>query len=143
MNLATRVLGHTAVTKLTTTSREHILVIGTDKLTRGDLAQVGCYNFVAARYLTQALQQLDVTSLRDVFERVAPRDLALPHVGVISLAVLGAAFEARGIGGEAPLDTYVAKHQTKVVTFDTMKHRVQREAEAARRKRRRNGRRVA
>lgn len=140
MNLSARVLGQTAVTHLTKTSAEHVLSIGSDKLTRGQLAEVGCYNFVAARNLSVALQELGVKSLRDVFDNIPPHDLALPRVGVVSLAVLGAAFEAKHIGGELPLETYVRKHEPKVVTFDSVKERVRREEEAVRKRERRRSR---
>jgi hypothetical protein len=140
MNLAPTVLGSHAVTRLHELQREHVLIVGSDKLTRHNLAAVGCFNFVAARFLTTALKELGAKSLRDVFDNHAPRSLAMPHVGVISLAVLGAAFESKNIGGQNPLQAWVMKHQEKVVTFDTMKHReakAEREAkkDAKRRKR--------
>src|SRR5262245_17555721 len=121
MDLAVKVLGSTAVTKLSAAYVEHVLVVGRDKLTRQDLAAVGCYNFVAARHLTAAAKALAVKDLRDLFETVPPKDLALPHVGVITLAVLGAAFEAKRIGGDSPLTTYVRKHAPKVTTFTSIK----------------------
>lgn len=141
MNLARNVLGAHAVDFLEHASRESILTIGSDHLTRGELADLGCYNFVAARNLSGALNQLGVKNLRDVFDNYTPRDLALPHVGVIALAVLGAAFEAKGIGGEIPLETYVAKHQAKVTTFDTVKARIAREDQQRLKRPRRRGRR--
>jgi hypothetical protein len=33
----------------------------------------------------------------------------LPHLGAVSLAVLGAAFEVKGIGGNAPLESRSGK----------------------------------
>lgn len=126
MNLTARILGTHAVDRLSAISQEHVLVAGSDKLTRSDLAGVDCYNFVAARYLTQALHDIGVENLKDVYERVPPRELARPHVGVITLAVLGAAFEHKRIGGDNPLENYVKKHQDKLVTFDTIKLREER-----------------
>lgn len=44
--------------------------------------------------------------------------------GVVSLAVLGAAFEAKGLGGDAPLEAWVKQHQDKdetLTTFSTIK----------------------
>jgi len=137
MNLTARVLGQTAVTKLQSTAGEHVLVVGKDKLTRGDLADVGCYNFLAARYLTAALEALGVESLQQLYMTFSPRDLALPRVGVICLAVLGAAFEARGIGGDNPLENYVKKHSAKLITFDSVKNQIRRAEEATRKNRRR------
>jgi hypothetical protein len=142
VNLARTVLGASAVDRLSTAAGEAVLVVGSDTFTRSDLSAVGCFNFVAARYLTHALHDLGVTNLRDVYDRVPPRDLALPGVGVISLAVLGAAFEAKHIGGDSPLETYVRKHQTKLTTFDTVKHAVKREQLANQQRRRKRRRRL-
>src|SRR5262245_594927 len=134
MNLSTEILGATAVTQLQATSKAWVLEVGRDRLTRADLARVGCFNFVAARNLTAILEDVPVKSLADLYARLPPAALALPHLGVISLAVLGAAFEAKGIGGEAPLESWVAKHaagngRRAMVTFHTLK---QREAAAGR-----------
>jgi hypothetical protein len=135
MNFAVTVLGHTAVERLQTATGEHVLLVGADKFTRGDLARIGCYNYIAARNLSAALQAFDVKDLRDLFERISPRDLALPRIGVIALAVLGAAFELKNIGSANPLEAYVRKHQPKLCTFDTMK--TQRRNEKQRRRRER------
>jgi len=140
MDCSAKVLGTGAATALAQLGSEALLEIGSDRLSREQLASVGCYNFVAARRLSHLLEQLGVKSLKDVFEHVPPRDLALPHLGVISLAVLGAAFEVKKIGGEAPLEAYVRRHSPKVVTFHSIKAQVKRIEEAAvktRRKRRR------
>src|SRR5262245_65809902 len=111
MNLAPSILGTTAVTKLKDTAASAVLQVGTDTLTRGQLASVECYNFHAARLLTHVLHnELKVPSLRYVYDQISPAELALPNLGVVSLAVLGAAFEAKGIGGSAPLESYVRKH---------------------------------
>jgi len=126
MNLAANILGTSAVDRLRESAAGAVLQIGSDKLTRADLAGVECYNFHAARLLSHVLRELDVRNLRDVYEKIPPSALALPNLGVISLAVLGAAFEAKGIGGQAPLESYVRRHLVngnKVVTFDTLKKR--------------------
>jgi hypothetical protein len=137
MNLASSILGSTAVKYLRDSASAHVLRVGTDTLTRGQLAAVQCYNFHAARLLTNVLNEhIKAPNLRYVFEKVPPLALALPNVGSISLAVLGAAFEAKRIGGETPLENYVKKHTTKTngeanfVTWSTLKHRDQ--AETAR-----------
>lgn len=137
MNLSARVLGSTAVGRLSLLTSEAVLVVGKDKLTRADLASVECFNFVAARNLSAACKALGVDSLRDLYETIPPRDLALPHVGVVSLAVLGAAFEARKIGGDAPLETYVRKHAPKLTTFYSIKAKELAAHRAARKSRRR------
>jgi len=126
MNLSTRILGSTAVKQLQASSSAWVLVVGHDRLTRGQLAAVGCYNFHAARLLSAQLAALPVKSLADLFAHYAPSAVALPSVGVISLAVLGAAFEAKGIGGETPLESWAQKWappETAMVTFHTMKRR--------------------
>ena len=130
MNLATAILGSTTVRRLEETHKDAVLVVGSDRLTRQDLAAVECFNFHAARLLTHALAEFKFANLRQLYNEMPPADLALPTLGVISLAVLGAAFEAKGIGGEAPLESYARKHAAskngdapQVVTFDTLKER--------------------
>jgi hypothetical protein len=88
--------------------------------------------------------------LKYLYEQVPPTNLALPHMGVISLAVLGAAFEARKIGGSNPLESWVKSHakgngdvKQAMVTFHTMKVRELAEARNEKReiKQRQRGRR--
>lgn len=140
MNLSTAVLGTTAVKHLTATSAATILEVGSDRLTRAQLAGVSCFNFLAATRLTRVLKDLGVKNLADLYARIPPAALALPQLGVVSLAVLGAAFEAKGIGGEAPLESWARKHAgaaEEIVTFDTVKARErQREAAVTRQARR-------
>jgi hypothetical protein len=147
MNLSTSVLGSTIVKQLQAKHGEAVLAVGSDRLTRRDLAAVNCYNFQAARNLTAILTIVGAKSLKDVYENHPPTDLALPHMGSISLAVLGAAFEVAGIGGGEPLENYVKKHlkrngsvRESMVTFDTLKARElaerREEKNAARRRRR-------
>lgn len=140
MNLALNILGTHAVERLKESAGAAVLQVGSDKLTRGQLAAVECYNFHAARLLSHVLTELKVPNLRHLYEKVSPSELALPNLGVVSLAVLGAAFEAKGIGGETPLESYVRKHLSngqKVVTFDTLKHREAAEAARERKEKRR------
>lgn len=149
MQYAIGILGTTAVETLKKTAGDAVLQIGSDRLTRGDLARVGCYNFVAARILSDVLhRELRVKNLQEVYDKIPPSALALPRLGAISLAVLGAAFEARGIGGDNPLESYVEAHLTegqRVTTFHTIKqakHREQQEIaqERAAKKRRKAAR---
>jgi hypothetical protein len=127
MNLASSVLGAGAVKHLTYLADEVILEVGNDRLGRKELAAVGCYNFTAARNLSAVLKPLQLPSLKHLFEHVPPASLALPHLGVISLAVLGAAFEVRKVGGANPLLAWVQSHagdeKRAMVTFHTLKHR--------------------
>jgi uncharacterized protein YbaP (TraB family) len=148
MNLATSILGTSAVAKLQEQHGAAVLQIGSDKLTRSDLARVSCFNFHAARMLTHVLSEFSVRSLKDLYDNVPPSALTVPQLGVVSLAVLGAAFEAKGIGGSTPLENYVKKHAEtngngtlQITTFDTMKkHALSREAEASKNTRRRRRR---
>jgi hypothetical protein len=129
MNLAPSVLGSYAVKRLQETADETILVVGRDTLGRKELAAVGCYNFTAARNLSAVLKPLQLPSLKHLFDHIPPASLALPHMGVVSLAVLGAAFEARKIGGGSPLLAWVKSHaaggdeKRAMVTFHTLKVR--------------------
>lgn len=132
MNLDTAILGSTAVKHLQESAASAVLQVGSDRLTRSDLAAVDCYNFHAARLLTHVLHNaLKVPNLQYVYDKMPPAMLAVPRMGVVSLAVLGAAFEAKGIGGPTPLASYCRKHMNgdKIVTFDTLKHRDHAEAQ--------------
>src|SRR5262245_43940174 len=141
MDLSTKVLGTSTAKTLGDRVRAHVLVIGRDHFARGDLATVECFNFIAAQNLTRALARLDVASTRDVFNRIPPSALAVPQVGAVALAVLGAAFEAKQLGGDAPLETWMVKHQRvngmtvaqAIATFDTVKHRASIAAQRERR----------
>jgi hypothetical protein len=145
MNLSTTILGSTAVKQLQATSSAWILEVGSDRLTRAELAGVGCFNFHAARSLTTILKDFSIKNLADLYARLPPSAVALPHIGAISLAVLGAAFEAKGIGGETPLEAWAKKHgpagdpAKAMVTFHTMKQRER--AERAEERKRKRGRR--
>lgn len=125
MDLPHALLGATAVRRLQETQAAAVLEIGSDRFTREDLARVACFNFQAARLLTTALAALKIPNLRHLYEHVAPAQLALPHLGVVSLAVLGAAFEVKGIGGETPLASYAARHAGpgRPMSFPTYKLR--------------------
>jgi len=126
MYLSSQFLGAGTVRQLADRATSALLVIGADKFRRRDLAHVDCYNFLAAASLSQAIAALDVKSTRDLFERVPPAALVLPRVGAIALAVLGAAFEAKGLGGDKPLDAWVRRHlatDDTAVSFHSLKRR--------------------
>lgn len=138
MNLSTTILGSTAVKQLQATTSAFVLEVGSDRFTRAQLAGVSCFNFNAAKNLTNQLRELEIKNLADLYERVPPGALALPHLGVISFAVLGAAFEAKRIGGDAPLESWARLHSTHngnshgtggrdapLVSFHTLKQREQ------------------
>lgn len=144
MYLSAAVLGQSAVRAISERTSTAILVVGSDTFYRRDFAHVECFNFIAAANLSQILHdQVPVKNLRDLFDRIPPSALLLPRLGPISLAVLGAAFEIRGIGGDAPLEAWIQRHQSqpdaRFVTFPTLKQhaaRVERARIQARRKRR-------
>jgi len=129
MRLSSRVLGQTVVRQLTARAAAPLLRIGSDVFYRHDFAEIDCFNFHAAANLSRLLEPFPIKSLRDLFERIPPMALVLPQLGVVSLAVLGAAFEIKHIGGPSPLEAWINRHREKgdnaasFVTFDTMKHR--------------------
>jgi len=128
MDLSIRVLGVGISKSLADRARAPVLRIGSDVFTRGDLADVACFNFIAAANLSAALLDVGAANTRDVFDRVSPASLALPRIGAIAIAVLGAAFERKRIGGDHPLEAWITKHRDPktrrdVVSFATVKHR--------------------
>lgn len=126
MYLSSKFLGSGTVRQLAERVKAPLLVIGSDKFRRRDLATVECYNFLAAANLSAAIAALDVKDTRDLFTRVPPGALVLPRLGAIALAVLGAAFEAKGLGGAAPLESWVERHLAKdatAVSFHSLKRR--------------------
>jgi hypothetical protein len=60
MDLSARVLGTHATTTLRDRAAAPVLTIGRDRFTRHDLAEVECFNYVAALNLSRALADLDV-----------------------------------------------------------------------------------
>lgn len=131
MDYSDLVLGRTTTKTLRERSVSTLLTIGKDRFTRSDLAKVDCWNFHAAANLSALLnQELKVKNTKDVFDNVAPSALAIPRLGLISLAVLGSAFEALGIGGPAPLEAWVRLHLQKDENLTTFHNLKKREAEA-------------
>jgi len=122
MDLFAPILGEYAIRKIRERSSAAVLVIGRDRFTRADLARVECFNFTAAHLLTVKIRSFDVASIADVFRSLSPRDLAIPGLGAVSLATLGAAFEAKSL---RTLSTKDAKHNAadtkNDVTFGTLK----------------------
>lgn len=128
MYLSSKFLGAGTARQLAERTKAPLLVIGSDKFRRRDLATVECYNFLAAANLSNAIAALKVENTRDLFMRVPPGALVLPRLGAIALAVLGAAFEAKGLGGAAPLEAWVERHLEKdatAVSFHSLKRREQ------------------
>lgn len=132
MDLSERVLGKSAVDKFRAKIADAVLEIGGDRFTRADFAYVDCFHYLAAQNLS-AILKLEfpkLTGVADLFEHVTPEQLALPRLGVTALAVLGAAFEAKKLGGSKPLEAWVKKHLAKdaaFVSFPSIKHRDEKE----------------
>jgi len=128
MQLSDTVLGSRVARTLRDRTSAALLTIGSDVFSRHDLARVDCYSFAAAANLSAILNRaLHVKNTADVFHNVAPADLALPRLGAFSIAVLGAAFEAKGLGGDKPLEAWIRHHtdedDAKIVAFVTLKKR--------------------
>lgn len=147
MYLSSRILGRDTVRALTDRGTVPLLTIGRDTFTRADLASVGCFNFTAAARLSHSLVGVAPT-IQALFDTVVPASVLVPHIGAVALAVLGAAFELRGLGGESPLEAWYTKHRAPearraFVTVATIKHTYQREQarEARTRRQRRHARR--
>ncbi len=138
MDLSHRVLGTTIATQIGTRASAVLLQIGRDTFGRADLARVSCFNFTAAANLSAILnKELKVKDTADVFYRIAPSVLVLPRLGAVALAVLGAAFEVKRLGGEHPLENWVRNHTEHkrvedIVTFSTLKAHSRRETSETR-----------
>jgi hypothetical protein len=118
------ILGHYHAHQLEVRIAAPILIIGVDQFRRSDLARVECFNYAACTRLEAALKALQARSVAHVFEEIPPGALARPGLGVISLACLGAAFEAKRIGGEHPLVAWCRRHFAgHIVTFSSLKSR--------------------
>jgi hypothetical protein len=136
MDLSDRVLGSHIARRLRERSEAVLLRIGRDTFDRRALSHVDCFNFQAAATLSAILnRELAVKDTRDVFDNVAPAQLALPRIGAIAIAVLGAVFEIKKIGGDAPLEAWMKRHLDKgasVHTFGSLKQHEAAEAAAER-----------
>lgn len=134
MDLSAAVLGKATVAALQTRLATPVLVIGTDRFTRHDLAKTDCFNFIAAATVNTALKDIGATSTRDLFDHYPPWTLALPRIGPIALAVIGCAFLVKKIGGPRPLEAWMAKHskagEDSIVTFSTIKKHIHDELRA-------------
>ena len=125
MHLSSAILGTDVVAKLEKRLTAPLLVIGKDAFSRTQLSKIGCFNFTAAARLSHLLSvELAVKDTADLFHNYGPAHLALPGLGAICLATVGAAFEVKKLG---TLADYVQRHQEKgqkLVTFHTLKQNV-------------------
>ena len=142
MLLSAQVYGSTAVRHVQERIDRAVLKVGRDRLTRADLAGVACFSFVAAQNLTALLETVNVDSLAQLYQKISPYDLAIPKLGVISLMVLGAAFEVKGIG---TIESWAEKHrrsdQDHLLSFTAIKAKHEHNGHATTRRRQRGGRR--
>ena len=123
MDTSAAVLGHYHAQRLQQRIAAPVLIIGSDRFTRIELARVECFNFAACTRLENALRDLGARNVAQVYDEIPPGALARPGVGVVSLACLGAAFEARRIGGDHPLEAWCRRHFDHIVTFSALKER--------------------
>jgi hypothetical protein len=127
MRLSTRVLGAGTARELQMKATAAIVTIGSDHYDRSAFAAVGCFNYVAAMRLDRVIQTLGVSSTKDLYNSIPPSAFAVPMIGSIALACLGAIFEYEKLGGEMPLESWVAKHRKdapsghQILTFTTIK----------------------
>jgi len=127
MAYSTAVLGTSAVRRLQLRADTPIVVIGSDRFSRTDLAQVQSFNYIAAATLSHTIATLRVKNTSDLFLKIDPSALAQPGIGVYAYAVLGAIFELKELG---TLDEWIARSLTKgapLVTVSTLKHRLQKD----------------
>jgi hypothetical protein len=128
MDLSASILGKSVVGYIRERQASAVLRIGKDTFDRASLSAVACFNFVAAANLSKLLTtELQVKDTREVFNSIHPDRLAIPRLGAVSLAVLGAAFEVKGLGGDAPLENWFIKHRGTAITFASLKHRDEQE----------------
>ena len=139
MDLSADILGKHIADQLQDRIASPVLRIGRDEFDRQSLSAVACFNYSAASNLTAILnKELMVKDTKDVYQNIKPRDLALPRLGAVALAVLGAAFELRGLGGDAPLRSWCQKHASKdehLTTFGTIKGKIAATTRNSRRRR--------
>jgi hypothetical protein len=124
MDLSAAVLGRPAVAYLIERQHSAVLTIGRDVFDRAALAHVECFNFTAAATLSRVLtKEIRAKDTRDVFDNVDPLRFALPRLGPVALAVLGAAFQANKIGSATPLLAWFEKHrgERRLITFSSIK----------------------
>lgn len=98
---------------------EPILVIGRDKWTRLDLADMGVTQLRAARIVTGLAKDYHAKSTSDLYQKLSPAALAHNHgVGLHSLFVLWRAFEAKMLD---PTQWYWKGREGSIVTFNSIK----------------------
>lgn len=130
MNYSDHVLGSATVRLLKERAAGAVLIIGRDRFTRAQLAELECFNYISAARLSSYIADLGVADTADLYRRVPPSAFAARLIGAISLAVLGAAFEAKNLDLESWVTSHSKNGRQPLVTFHTIKHR---EAEARKR----------
>lgn len=125
MDLSAAILGKSVAHDLAARQIAPVLTIGADRFDRHQLARAGCYHYAAAASLSRILAvEIRPMHTRDLFQNVHPERLILRRLGAVSLAVLGAAFELRHLGGRHPLESYFRLHRDgSLIAFATLKAR--------------------
>lgn len=124
--------------RLTDAKRFPLLVIGADRWSHQDVADIGIIQPKACSILSRIARDLKVKSLKDLYKHTSPYQLAGTHgCGVTTLYVLLRLFTVSGLS----IDEWYSLGENKaIVTFNALKDREQK-AEArtkeAERKRRR------
>ena len=115
-----------------------VLVIGRDAWNRLDLAAMGITQLRAARIVSSLARELTARSVRDLYRRLAPGDLARhPGAGLHTLYVLWRVFDAAALDAGA---WYWRGRTGAIRTFTTLKAREHRAQAAERAGRRRPAR---
>jgi hypothetical protein len=131
LDRAARILGSTFVDRLT--SKKHaVLTIGNESFTRHQLVtQVGTGNFRAATILSEVAANLKVSSVKDLYA-FSPYELAALHgLGTTTIFVLMSLFESKGLDAMKWCGLQSPASAKKVVSFVTVKHRLQRKDQVA------------
>lgn len=128
-------LGATFVAHLTDAARYPLLVLGKDRWSFAEVADLGIIQPKACRILSRIAADLDVTSATDLYRKTSPYYLAgVAGCGVTTLYVLLRVFVSKDLSVEA----WYAKGQAEAVRrFQTLKRREQLAERRTRRGRRR------
>lgn len=111
-------LGSSFVGALTATDEHAPLVIGRDRFSRLELAELGITHMRACYILSGIAKDLGSKSVRHLFDHSSPYTFATYPAGVTTLFVVFAVFQAEGLSVR---DWYAAGKDKAVTTFVTLK----------------------
>ena len=110
-------------TFLTAFTKVPLLTVGKDKYSYQEVCDLGVIQPRACRILSRIAKELDVKSVRGLYEKTSPYTLAGTHgCGVTTLFVALRLFEAEGLSVPK---WYADGKKDPVVTFTSLKHREQ------------------